>query len=86
MNTKKRVNSAEITRLLVILKSIEITYILYSKDRYNDENKENLVYLFFQQKNISVVKEINDLYIRYQCFLTLEVCVASLKHENLFFK
>jgi hypothetical protein len=85
LNTKKRGNSAEITRLLLILKSLKITYILYSKGESSDANKENLVYLFFQQKNISVAKETKDLYIGYQCFLTLEVCVTSLKHDKLVF-
>ena len=85
MNAKKRGNSSEITRLLLILKSLEINYILYSKGEYSDANKENLVYLFFQQKKISVVKETSNLYIRFQCFLTLEVCVTSLKNDNLVF-
>jgi hypothetical protein len=31
----------EINRLLLILKSSEITYILYSKGGYTDENKKN---------------------------------------------
>ena len=85
LHKKKRGNSAEITRLVLNLISVEITYRLNSKDEYSDGNKYNSFYLFPRQKNNSMVKKTNDLYTRYQCFLTLEVCVASLKHENLVF-